>query len=152
MAADGENTNNLQLYLSRKGAEGEWSEPELLPFNENGFMYTHPALSADGNTLYFASDKLGGLGGMDLYRTTWNGSAWSQPENLGGGVNTPGNEVFPSLKHADTLYFSSDAHLTLGGLDLMYATQTAGTWNPPIHLSAPVNSPADDFGSLRGTA
>ncbi len=146
LAADGENTNNLQLYLSRKGAEGEWSEPELLPFNENGFMYTHPALSADGNTLYFASDKLGGMGGMDLYRTTWNGSAWSQPENLGGGVNTPGNEVFPSLKHADTLYFSSDAHLTLGGLDLMYATQTAGTWNPPIHLSAPVNSPADDFG------
>jgi len=86
-------------------------------------MYAHPALSADGSTLYFASDMQGGYGGMDLYKTNFANGVWSKPQNLGGSINSPGNELFPSLRSADSLYFSSNAHNSVGGQDLNYAVQ-----------------------------
>ena len=138
--------STTQLYSSVLEEDGGWSTPERLSFCEDKFMYAHPALSSDGNTLYFSSDMGGGFGGMDLYKSTKVNGEWSQPVNLGSTINTSGNEVFPSLRSNDSLYFSSNAHQTLGGLDLMYAVDQGGSWTGPFHLSYPLNSAADDFG------
>ncbi|MFT5920948.1 MAG: peptidoglycan-associated lipoprotein [Flavobacteriales bacterium] len=138
--------NMTQLYISEKNEEGKWGAPKLLPFNDENYMYAHPALSADGSTLYFASDMQGGYGGMDLYKTNFANDVWSKPQNLGGSINSPGNELFPSLRSADSLYFSSNAHNSVGGQDLNYAVQSGTVWNGPFHLPTPINTPYDDFG------
>ncbi|MCH2197703.1 MAG: OmpA family protein [Flavobacteriales bacterium] len=146
LSANAEEINVTQLYISSKDGEGKWSEPQLLPFCDENYMYAHPALSADGKTLYFSSDLQGGFGGMDLYKTTMNDQGvWEKPINLGSELNTPGNELFPSLRSDDSLYFSSNAHETLGGLDMMYSVHQGGNWNGPFHLPYPMNTAADDF-------
>lgn len=144
LGADGSNTNNTQLYIRRK-SNGAWTEPEQVQFNDIEHMYAHPALSVTGDTMIFASDRMNGYGGMDLYQSTWNGTIWTQPENLGPGINTPGNELFPTWPTEDTLYFSSNGHLSLGGQDLQYSVKREGSWDPPTHLTYPINSSADDF-------
>lgn len=146
LARNAEDINVMQLYISTIDSEGNWSEPQLLPFCKADYMYAHPALTEDGKTLYFSSDLSNGYGGMDLYVTRMENETWSKPENLGAAVNTPGNEVFPTLRSNDSLYFSSNAHLSLGGLDLLYAVNNDGEWNGPFHLPYPMNSGGDDFG------
>lgn len=136
-----------QLYMATKSGDS-WSEPEKLPFNDPNFKFAHPALSSDGQTLYFSSDMEEGSGGMDLYKVTKTGSGWGNPVNLGPEINAPGNEVFPTLKDDNTLYFSSDSHETLGGLDLMYSKMSGNSWGAPVHLSYPLNSSMDDFGMV----
>jgi outer membrane protein OmpA-like peptidoglycan-associated protein len=138
------NENQFFLYSSSL-EEGEWSEPEKLAFNSMDYSCGHPALSADGKTLYFSSDMPGGYGGSDLYKSTYDGSSWSQPINLGSAINTPGNEAFPFLDKAGKLYFSSEGHRTLGGLDVFVSEQIAGVWASPINLAYPLNSSRDDF-------
>jgi outer membrane protein OmpA-like peptidoglycan-associated protein len=88
----------------------------------------------------------GGYGGMDLYTVTQTDGVWSNPQNLGATVNTMGNELFPTLRSDDSLYFSSNAHQTLGGLDILYSVYRNGDWNAPTHLPYPVNTQFDDFG------
>jgi outer membrane protein OmpA-like peptidoglycan-associated protein/tetratricopeptide (TPR) repeat protein len=146
LARNAEDLNMTQLFISTKDAEGNWSEPQLLPFCKGDYMFAHPALTDDGTTLYFSSDMSNGYGGMDLYMSRMENNTWSQPKNLGAPINTPGNEVFPTLRSNDSLYFSSNAHLSLGGLDLLYAVKNDDTWNGPFHLPYPMNSGADDFG------
>lgn len=146
LQANEESVNTMQLYISTKSEDGKWSEPQLMPFSNEANMYAHPVLSSDGKTLYFSSDMSGGFGGMDLYKSTFVNDAWSKPENLGANINTPGNEVFPSLRSDDSLYFSSNAHQTLGGLDLLYSVNRNGEWTAPTHLPYPINTGADDFG------
>lgn len=146
LEANDESVNTMQLYVSTKSEEGKWSEPQLLPFSNGANMYAHPVLSSDGKTLYFSSDMSGGFGGMDLYKSTYVNDAWSKPENLGASINTAGNEVFPSLRSDDSLYFSSNAHQTLGGLDLMYSVNRNGEWSAPTYLPYPINTGFDDFG------
>jgi len=143
---DATNVNNTQIYYSNKSAEGNWSEPKALPFNDENFMFAHPSLSSDGSTLYFSSNKSGGFGGMDLYKSTLQETNWSSPVNLGANVNTTGNEVFPFYQNKDTLYFSSDSHTTIGGQDILYSVNRSGDWSKPYHMSYPMNSPNDDFG------
>jgi len=108
----------------------------------------HPALSPDGQTLYFVSDMPGGRGGKDLYRTTRTspGSPWSRPENLGTDINTRGNELFPFVQEDGTLYFASDGHIGMGGLDIFRAVPQGGDAWLVQNMMAPINSPADDFG------
>ena len=139
--------NNTQLYESMLNEDGTWSEPKKLSFNDIHYMYAHPELSPDGNTLYFSSDAQGGRGGMDLYKVSKVAGEWGAPVNLGNTVNTAGDEVFPKLAGSDTLYYSSDGLTSLGGLDLVY-TVNRGSWSTPTHLGDPINSSADDFGII----
>ena len=106
---------------------------------------THPSLSADGKTLYFASDREGGFGGFDLYVSRYINGRWTEPENLGPAVNTPDNEVYPYLHPSGRLYFSSDGHIKAGGYDIYYAEIYENVWTPPVKLPSPFNSPLNDF-------
>jgi len=142
-----ENENQFFLYTSKK-EDGEWSDPEKLSFNNVDYSIGHPSLSEDGSTLYFSSDMPGGYGGSDLYKSTYDGSNWSQPVNLGSSINTPANEVFPHVDKKNKLYFSSEGHRTLGGLDVFVSEQVAGVWSSPINLAYPLNSSRDDFAIL----
>lgn len=128
-------------------ARGEWQQPRKLPFVKPGFDFYHPAISSDGKTLYFCSNLPGGYGGSDIYAVlTSRFGATEKPQNLGNRINTAGNELFPVM-NGDSLYFSSDGHPGLGGLDIYYATQTLDhSWNVPTNTGYPVNSDADDFG------
>lgn len=124
---------------------------ELLSFNSAEFNTAHPALSPDGMQLFFASDRPGGKGGMDLYRIALNDTA-AKPVNLGDIVNTKGNEVFPYVSADGDLYFSSDYHPGLGGLDLFVAHPVGESDFAMLeNLKAPFNSGADDFGYTSST-
>ncbi len=128
-------------------ASGDWKDVQSLPFNSDEYHVAHPSLSADGQQLYFSSNMQGGYGGMDLYVSQLNNGQWTAPVNLGPVVNTEGNEIFPFMTTNNRLYFASNGHLGLGGLDIFYATpqQDMGVWNLPVNLGAPVNSTHDDF-------
>jgi len=126
-----------------------WSTPRPLPFQKEKINYQHPALSADGNTLYFASNDPEGWGGYDLYSVQRNPRAengWDSPRLLSRGINSNGNELFPCLDQ-DTLYFASDGLPGMGGLDIFRTVKMErNTWTQPANLKTPVNSGADDFG------
>jgi len=140
-------TQNMgaSLFAARM-SRGNWSEPVLLPLAGDSLIAAHPAISPDGNTLYFASDRLGGQGGTDIWMASRDGNSFSNPVNLGKEINTPGNEVFPSVDWQGNLYFSSDYHPGIGGLDIFKATKDEnGKWVIE-NLRVPVNSSGDDFG------
>lgn len=97
----------------------EWGNIIELPFNNDNYSVGHPSLSADEKTLYFSSDMPGGYGGADIYKVSIKGNnSYGNPENLGPVINTEGRESFPFISHDNTLYFASDGHLGLGGLDV----------------------------------
>ncbi|MCC7301694.1 MAG: OmpA family protein [Bacteroidia bacterium] len=137
------------LYSQKKG--NTWTEPSVLPFHTDSFNYGHPAPDPQESFLVFASDKPGGYGGLDLWLTRFDKKAnrWSDPENLGPGVNTPGDEVYPFLHDDGSLFFSSNGHPGMGGLDLFKASPSGSfRWANPENLKSPMNSPADDFGII----
>ncbi|MEO8591299.1 MAG: OmpA family protein [Flavobacteriales bacterium] len=134
----------LGLYFSHLSA-GAWQTPIPFPHNSPKYSILHPTFSPDGKTLYFASDMPGGKGGMDLYSSQHNSEGWSEPRNLGEGVNSAFNEVYPRM-HADSiLYFSSDRTGGLGKLDIYYTELDGNDWHSPLALPAPVNSAANDL-------
>ena len=136
-----------QIYYSVKERE-EWGSPKAIPVGDDSLVVAHPALSPDELTLYFTSDMDGGFGGKDLWKITRSDASgeWGQPVNMGESINTPGDEVFPYVRSDGTLYFSSDGHIGMGGLDVFKATQDErGAWTVE-NLRAPINSFADDFG------
>jgi hypothetical protein len=136
----------LQLLSSEKDTTtGNWKKPMLLSINNAGYSVGHPAITADGKRLYFSSDMPGGYGGTDLYVSTWSGVVWGKPENLGSKVNTEGNEMFPFLHHNEMLYFASDGHPGLGGLDI-YEYRLGG--ESVRNMNKPVNSNRDDLGLI----
>ncbi|NEU07773.1 OmpA family protein [Flavihumibacter sp. R14] len=137
------------IYYSVK-TNNEWSEPVALGFNSDAtFSVQHPAISADGNILYFASDMPGGLGGNDIYasRKTSSGS-WGNPVNCGPNVNSTDDEGFPSVSVEGNLYFSSKGHVGMGGLDIFTAKGSYNNFGIAENLRSPINSPKDDFGLL----
>ncbi len=137
----------LKIYSAERVGK-EWKNIEELPFNDDNSNTVHPSISVEGDALYFASDRPGGVGGLDIYVAYQRGGVWSEPENLGPGINTDGDEVFPYI-HADgTLYFASSGHAGFGGLDIFTATNVGGTWSSPVNLSTPFNSENDDFGFI----
>ncbi|MCB0594609.1 MAG: OmpA family protein [Lewinellaceae bacterium] len=133
--------------MASEGNGNSWSVPQPLPFIEEGVNYVHPSLSADGNTLYFSSDHPDGWGGYDIYFAERQGDgAWGLPQLLSRSVNTPGDEKFPFID-GDTLYFASDSHTGMGGLDIFRSYMLSnGSWAPAYNLKAPINSGGDDFG------
>lgn len=145
IAGNENKVSTTQLYTSRKAADGTWEKPTVLPFSDNKYMFAHPTFASDGKTLYFASDMPGGFGGMDIWVVKMTDNAWGTPMNLGGNVNSAGNEIFPSLRRDDELYYSSDIIESLGGYDLMSSANRNGIWERPVHLSYPLNSSFDDF-------
>jgi outer membrane protein OmpA-like peptidoglycan-associated protein/tetratricopeptide (TPR) repeat protein len=126
----------------------QWKVGELFPYNSDEYNTAHPALSADGKALIFASDRPGGLGGMDLWRSDWIGGSWSQPVNLGATVNTPDNEIFPWLAPDGALLFASNGWPGLGGLDIFLSRTDANGFVEPENVGAPINSLKDDFGCI----
>ncbi|HAN79570.1 MAG TPA: hypothetical protein DCQ31_18310 [Bacteroidales bacterium] len=124
-----------------------WSKAEVLPFNSPNFTYAclYPAVSKNGKTLVFASDKAGGIGGFDLYVVYKNGDAWSEPENI-IALNTPGDELFPYIAADGSLLFASNGHPGYGELDIFKATNVAKSWKSPMNIGKPFNSARNDFG------
>ncbi|AEI49379.1 OmpA family protein [Runella slithyformis] len=140
--------NKLKLY-SAENANGNWRDLKELPFNSDEYSVGHPALSKDDKLLYFVSDMPGGFGGTDLYVSKYEGGNWTTPINLGPAVNSSGNEMFPFIDELGNLYFASDGHAGLGGLDIFYAKLMEGVMaKKPRNLGTPINSAKDDFGLI----
>ncbi|MFN0034435.1 MAG: OmpA family protein [Saprospiraceae bacterium] len=138
-----------KIYFTEKiDTDATWSPAVPLPFQKEKINYFHPALSADGNTLYFACNDPEGWGGFDLWAVQRNPkteTGWDAPKLLPRSVNTPSNELFPTFD-ADTLYFASDGHTGMGGLDVFRSYKSEkNAWSPPQNLKSPINSGADDF-------
>jgi outer membrane protein OmpA-like peptidoglycan-associated protein len=135
----------LKLFSSAF-SDNKWGIEVPLPFNSDNYSCAHPALTADGLTLYFSSDMPGGSGGMDIWKSNWNGTAWSSPVNLGDDINTPGNELFPFFSSDNVLYYSSDGLDGIGGLDIYTSQLSGSSFSKPENVGAPINSSDDDFG------
>ncbi len=134
-----------QIY-SAKRSGGEWGEPENLKILGDSITAAHPAVSPDGETLFFVSNMAGGIGENDIWMVTNERGEWGTPKNLGEEINTPGNEVFPYVHPDGTLYFSSEGRVGLGGLDIFKARKDElGSWVVE-NLKSPINSVEDDFG------
>jgi outer membrane protein OmpA-like peptidoglycan-associated protein len=137
----------LKIYSSEKRGK-TWSDAVELPINENISDACHPSINADGDKIYFSSNRLGGYGGMDLYVTEKNGGKWSKPVNMGPKVNTPKNEAFPFI-HADgTLFFASDGLPGSGGYDIFFVKTGKAKMDLPTNIGQPFNSKLDDFGFI----
>lgn len=135
-----------ELYAANQ-SRGEWSEPTLIDLVGDSLIAAQPSLSDDGTQLYFVSDRMGGYGGKDIWvATEKGGGVFDKPENLGPEINTPGDEMFPSIRENGELYFSSNYHVGLGGLDIFKAVMDDKNKWTIENLKAPVNSPGDDFG------
>lgn len=141
---------SVEIYTStRSGAQ--WSAPTKLEITADTISsFAHPAVSADGLYLYFTSDMPGGYGGKDIWRVGLGSNTEGTLENLGERINTSGDEMFPYMRGDSTLYFSSDGHPGMGGLDLFVATlDTLGVWHIE-NMKYPINSSGDDFGITFG--
>jgi len=138
---------NLKIYQSTKH-DTVWSHLKELPFNSSEYSTGHPTLSRDGNTMYFVSDMPGGLGGTDIWMTKKDSGGWGKPINLGPKINTPFDEMFPTMYHDSLLYFSSQGHTNMGGLDIFYAKKDGDNWGDAVNMGYPINSSHDDFGLL----
>ncbi|QJW90067.1 OmpA family protein [Spirosoma taeanense] len=138
----------LKLYSSiNKG--GKWVDIQELPFNSNEYSVGHPAFSPDNTRMYFVSDMPGGYGGTDIYVVEYQNGQWGTPVNMGKEINTEGNEMFPFADENGNLYFSSDGHEGLGGLDVFYAELKDGVAFKGVqNAGAPINSEKDDFGFI----
>ncbi|WP_442787990.1 OmpA family protein [Flavobacterium suncheonense] len=139
--------NKLKIYKATL-KDGKWTDVTELPFNNDNYSVAHPALSADEKTLYFSSDMPGTLGQSDIFRVAINDNGtFGSPENLGPAINTPMRETFPFITDKNVLYFASDDHLGIGGLDVFEAKMNKdGSFTAIKNVGAPVNSAKDDFG------
>ncbi|NLL29079.1 MAG: OmpA family protein [Bacteroidales bacterium] len=142
-------TNKLEIY-SAKLIDGKFVE--ITPFkynNKEEYSVGHPAISPDGDILYFVSDMPGGVGETDIYYCVKNvDGTWETPQNAGTTINTSGKEMFPVIEKNGDLYFSSNGHPGMGGLDMFRSTGSKETWSEPENLKHPFNSPKDDFAIL----
>ena len=139
-----------EIYFSRKKGK-DWISPVLLPLPYDSISsFAHPSLRADGKVLYFTSDMKGGYGGNDIwYVKKIKRDEWSEPINMGEQINTSGNEVFPFIHYDGSLYFSSDGHVGMGGLDIFKAEfDEENVLRSIINMKSPINSSNDDFGII----
>ncbi|OBQ55974.1 OmpA family protein [Tamlana sp. s12] len=152
LGRDGKGTNNLKLYRAErstgKDSSFAWHNIKELPFNDDSYSVGHPSVSPDGKQLYFVSDMPGSIGETDIFVVDIlddNGNIdYSKPRNLGDNINTTGREMFPFVTEK-ALYFASDGHLGLGGLDVFESKIQDSIFEKPSNLGAPLNSDLDDF-------
>jgi outer membrane protein OmpA-like peptidoglycan-associated protein/tetratricopeptide (TPR) repeat protein len=149
---DGNDITLIKIYKASL-VDDKWSNVTELPFDSDNYSTAHPALSPDGKTLYFASDMPGTLGQSDLFKVTINeDGSFGTPQNLGNTINTEARETFPYVNDENELYFASDGHPGLGGLDVFMSKINAdGTFSKVQNVGADVNSPKDDFAYLIDT-
>ena len=143
---DSESPRPAQIYKSTR-SDAAWSAPVLCDIMRDSITsLAHPAVSPDGRWLYFVSDMPGGLGGLDIWRASIESDEFGWIENLGSPINTQGDEMFPTFRPNGELYYSSDGHQGLGGLDIYCATTDDDVQWTVTNLMAPMNSTSDDFG------
>jgi outer membrane protein OmpA-like peptidoglycan-associated protein/tetratricopeptide (TPR) repeat protein len=151
----GKDANRITLLKVYKATliDNQWKNAEELPFNSDSYSVAHPTLSPDEKTMYFASDMPGTHGQSDLWKVKINeDGSFGTPENLGVSINTEGKESFPIFTNENELYFATDGHPGLGGLDIFMSRMNAdGSFKEPINIGAPANSPQDDFAYLIDT-
>ena len=142
------NYPRFATIVTSNRTDAAWSKPSPLELTRDTLSsYAHPAISPDGLWLYFTSDMPGGKGGLDIWRVRLTAAGLGGVENLGAPINTPGNEMFPTFRPNGDLYFSSDGHKGLGGLDIFIATVDPKTKRFVLeHPGYPLNSQGDDFG------
>ena len=141
------NTKYSQLYIYKATKlEDSWDTFESLEINDVNFSNKNPMVSPDGKHLYFSSNMPGGFGLYDLYKAEIkDDGSLGKAENLGQKINTEGQEAFPFITGENMIYFSSDGHLGLGGLDVFYSKNVDDKWSNSKNVGIPVNSGADDF-------
>lgn len=133
-----------KLMMSKASGNG-WSVPKVLDFVKEGVNYGSPSVSKDGSQLYFACNDPEGWGGYDIWVAERTKDGWGTPRILGRSINTEGDDMFPNIDQ-DTLYFSSDYHAGMGGLDIFKSYRLNGRWTAAENLKTPINSASDDFG------
>lgn len=149
---DNKKITHLKIYRASM-INGEWTKITELPFDNDNYSVEHPALSPDNKTLYFASDMPSSIGSFDLYAVTINNDGtFGNPVNLGTAINTPQREQFPFMSEDGTLYFASDGHSGLGGLDIFKSTFINEKFTKPINLGSGINSGSDDFSFIINNA
>lgn len=138
-------THRLELYQYTR-QDDTWVTTPFVHNNADHYSVGHAAFSPDGQTIYFVSDRPDGFGGTDIWyaRREADGS-WGNPHNAGPVVNTPGNELFPTIGADSILYYATDGLPGMGGLDIFRSSGGEATWSVPVNLGYPVNSSADDF-------
>lgn len=148
--AAGYKQHTLQLFIHRYDErKKKWDKGLAFPYNSNRYNCVHAFLTPDGQRMYFSSDMPGTLGGMDIFVSERNGDTWSKPENLGPAVNSPFQEIFPSLNETGTLlFYSSDRPGGLGGLDIYRIELPLPKNETAQNVGYPVNSAYDDFGMM----
>lgn len=137
-----------RIFKSRRDG-ANWGEPrEVVLVSDSSVSIGQPAISHDDMRLYFVSNMPGGVGGKDIWVAEREspGGDFKNPRNLGEPINTPGDEMFPYVREDGTLYFASNGHPGLGGLDIFFSQPQGNTWTEPKNMGTPVNSPGDDFG------
>jgi len=140
-------TGSGDIYYSEKGPTGEWLPPKSLPKQINSsFFESSACVTADGNMMFFVSERKGGYGRGDIYMVKKIGDSWGIPENLGPTINTPYDEIGVFI-HPDgkTLFFSSNGHNTIGGYDIFMSYYDGTKWSKPINLGYPINTPSDEI-------
>lgn len=136
----------IKIYKATLDNNGKWANITELPFNSDNYSVGHPALSPDEKTLYFASDMPGTIGQSDIYKVSVNGESYGPPQNLGNTINTEGKETFPYITNENEIYFASDGHPGLGGLDVFVGKiEDNATISNIQNVGGDINSPKDDF-------
>mgnify|MGYP002620326008 CR=1 FL=1 len=152
-SSDPDYPRNAEIWQSAR-SDANWAKPSKCEISKDTLSsFAHPAISPDGEWMYFVSDMPGGFGGYDIWRVRIIDSKFGGVENLGTPINTEGDEMFPTFRYNGELYFSSDGHPGMGGLDIFCAVvdTTTNKWSVE-NLKYPVNSSADDFGmTFEGT-
>jgi outer membrane protein OmpA-like peptidoglycan-associated protein/tetratricopeptide (TPR) repeat protein len=149
---DGKEITLIKIYKA-SFENDQWTKITELPFNSDQYSVAHPSLSADGKTLFFVSDMPGTMGQSDIFKVQLNeDGSFGTPENLGNGINTEGKETFPLVTDENELYFASDGHPGLGGLDIFVSKMNSdGSFGEIQNLGDGANSPKDDFAYLIDT-
>jgi hypothetical protein len=143
--AKNQNNENKTYGLAfAKFDKNQWFPESEFPFNGKNFSIIDPSISNDGKVLYFSSDMQGGVGGKDIYKSVFENGAWTRPINLGDVINTALDEVSPYYRD-NSLYFSSNGHAGLGGLDIFKADVLSDGFDEPKNMGYPINSTHDDF-------
>lgn len=147
---DSSGITRLRIKRARRDDKNRWGDIEDLSINDDQFSTAHPALSADGRTMFFVSDRPGGFGASDIWKVSIDAEGNTGiPHNLGDLINTAGRESFPFVNENSELFFAADSHPGLGGLDV-FVSQLNAKGDPidVYNLGTPVNTPYDDFGYM----
>ena len=136
---------NLKIFFADVEQSGALKNVTSFEHNNDHYSTAHTTFSSNGQTMFFASDKGGGLGGADIYYSRREGGKWSKPVNAGKSINTSGDEFYPFLSNDSTLYFASSGHGGFGGLDVFVSNRRKGVFQKARNLGSPINTSRDDF-------